>query len=269
MPVRLLIGEIAELLGITTKTIRHYEKIGLLNEAERTFSGYRLYDAQDLLRLYRIKQLQELGLSLERIRTFLTEPEQTQSAEDILRSLEAEITAQITELEARRNQIQEMLAQAPVDILKQPQEVPPSIKLLQEYLGEQAGIDTTVGNYTDKLGAQLDVFLWRHAEYQDQQRELIQELAAQPEARAQIATLMGRIAALDKGELKADELSGLADEIVRYRLENPILSKMMTFCDKLDWPHAEMLGQILTGSMELTPRQRQLFDLVGKRIAQP
>ena len=130
MPVRLLIGEIAELLGITTKTIRHYEKIGLLNEAERTFSGYRLYDAQDLLRLYRIKQLQELGLSLDRIRIFLNEPEQAQSAEDILRSLEVEITAQIAELEARRKQIQDLLTQAPVDILKQPQEVPPSIKLL-------------------------------------------------------------------------------------------------------------------------------------------
>jgi hypothetical protein len=79
---------------------------------------------------------------------------------------------------------------------------------------------------------------------------------------------MGHIAALDKGELKADEVSDLADEIVRLRLENPILSKMMAFCDQLEWPHAEMLGQILTGSMELTPRQRQLFDLVAKRIAQ-
>jgi len=108
--------------------------------------------------------------------------------------------------------------------------------------------------------------LWRHTEYQEQQRELIQELAAQPEARAQIAALMGRIAAVDKGELKADEMSDLADEIVRSRLENPILSKMMSFCDQLDWPHAEMLGQILTGAMELTLRQRKLFDLVSERI---
>jgi len=266
VPVRLLIGEIAELLGTSTKTIRHYEKIGLLDEAERTFSGYRLYDAQDLLRLYRIKQLQDLGLSLERIRIFLQGPEQAQPAEDVLRSLEAEITAQIAELEERRKRVRELLSQEPVDILNQQQEAPPSVRLLQEYLGEQVGLDAAKANYGDTLGAQLDVFLWRHAEYQQQQRELIQELAEQPEARNQIAELMGRIALLDKGEMSAEEVDELAGEIVRLRIENPILSKMMLFCDQLEWPHAEMLGQILTGSMDLTPRQRKLFEVVGKRI---
>lgn len=266
MAVQLLIGEIAELLGITPKAIRHYEKLGLLSEPERTYSGYRLYNAQDLLRLYRIKELQELGLSLERIRIFLQEPEQSQPAESILRNLEAEIAAQIAELQERQQHIQRLLAQTPVDILNQSEEIPPSIKLLQEYLGDQVDIDATLHNYSDKLGAQLDIFLWRHAEYQQQQRELIQELAAQPEARGQLADLMSRIATIETQGTPPEELELLATEIVRLRKENPILAKMISFCDQLDWPHAEMLGQILTGTMELTQAQRKLFELVGQRI---
>jgi DNA-binding transcriptional MerR regulator len=47
---RLLIGEVAELLGITPKAIRHYEQLWLLKKPERTESGCRLYATDDLLR---------------------------------------------------------------------------------------------------------------------------------------------------------------------------------------------------------------------------
>jgi len=43
MKTQLHIGEVAKLLGITPKTIRHYHKVGLLTEPQRTESGYRLY----------------------------------------------------------------------------------------------------------------------------------------------------------------------------------------------------------------------------------
>jgi DNA-binding transcriptional MerR regulator len=151
----LLIGEVARLLGITTKTIRYYEGIGLLDKPGRTESGYRLYDAQDLLRLYRIKQLQELGLSLERIRILLQEPERARSAQDILRTLEEEITTQITALEERREQIRSLLAQEPVDLLQQPQDTPPTLKLLQEYLGDQVAFDAASATEAGQLWTQL------------------------------------------------------------------------------------------------------------------
>jgi DNA-binding transcriptional MerR regulator len=67
----LQIGEVAQLLGVTSKTIRHYHKIGLLPEPERTESGYRLYNAQDLLHLKQIRHMQEFGLSLKHIKTLL------------------------------------------------------------------------------------------------------------------------------------------------------------------------------------------------------
>jgi DNA-binding transcriptional MerR regulator len=43
--------EVARLVGVTTKTVRHYEKVGLLGAPQRSEAGYRLYAADDLLRL--------------------------------------------------------------------------------------------------------------------------------------------------------------------------------------------------------------------------
>ena len=169
MTVQLFIGQVAELLGVTTKTIRYYEGIGLLGKAERTESGYRLYDAQDLLRLFRIRQLQDLGLSLERIRILVQESDRPRVAQDILHTLEAEITDQIAELEERRARVRELLAQAPTDLLAQSQGLPPTLKLLQEYLGGQVEFTASGAGYADQLWAQLDVFLWQHAEYRQQQ----------------------------------------------------------------------------------------------------
>jgi hypothetical protein len=62
MREQLHIGEVARLVGVSTKTIRYYHQIGLLAEPERTESGYRLYDAAHLLRLQHIRRLRALGL---------------------------------------------------------------------------------------------------------------------------------------------------------------------------------------------------------------
>jgi DNA-binding transcriptional MerR regulator len=266
MTVQLLIGEVAKLLGVTTKTIRYYEGIGLLHKPGRTETGYRLYDAQDLLQLYRIKHLQELGLSLERIRFLLQGPERARSAQEILRTLEAEVTAQITALEARREQIRELLAQAPLDLLAQSQEAPTTLKLLQEYLGQQAAVDTATTN-VEQLWVQLDAFLWNHAEYQQQQRELIQYMVEHPEERVQIASLITRVTALAGAPAEAKGVEVLADEIIQLRAQNALLATMMSFLDQWERPSAEILGQILTGAAELSPAQRRLFDLVAKRLA--
>jgi DNA-binding transcriptional MerR regulator len=51
------IGEVAALVGVSPKTIRYYHEVGLLAEPPRTGAGYRLYTAQDLLRLQRIRRL--------------------------------------------------------------------------------------------------------------------------------------------------------------------------------------------------------------------
>jgi DNA-binding transcriptional MerR regulator len=65
------IGELAESAGLSTKTIRYYEDIGILPEPERTSSGYRDYDDVALERLRFIKSAQAVGFSLGEIREVL------------------------------------------------------------------------------------------------------------------------------------------------------------------------------------------------------
>jgi DNA-binding transcriptional MerR regulator len=62
------IGEIAQLAGLTQRTIRYYEEIGLLNSVKRLEGGKRIYTDEDLRRLKFIKRLKILGLSLSEMK---------------------------------------------------------------------------------------------------------------------------------------------------------------------------------------------------------
>ncbi len=66
------VGELAAHFGLNPKTIRYYEEIGLLPRAERSESGYRLYDERDVERLGFIRRAKTLGLSLDEIRDILS-----------------------------------------------------------------------------------------------------------------------------------------------------------------------------------------------------
>lgn len=61
------IGELAKQLGITTRTIRYYEEIGLMGKSERLNGGTRTYTKDDILRLKFILKLKGLGISLKEI----------------------------------------------------------------------------------------------------------------------------------------------------------------------------------------------------------
>lgn len=61
------IGELAKRLGITTRTIRYYEEIGLMGPTERIGGGTRTYNVDDVLRLKFILKLKQLGISLKDI----------------------------------------------------------------------------------------------------------------------------------------------------------------------------------------------------------
>ena len=65
------IGDAARLSGVTAKMIRHYEAIGLIPPAGRTFAGYRIYSDADLHRLRFIKRSRSLGFPVKQIETLL------------------------------------------------------------------------------------------------------------------------------------------------------------------------------------------------------
>ena len=65
------IGDAAALTGVSAKMIRHYEAIGLIPPANRTFANYRLYSEADLHRLRFIRRGRSLGFSMKQIQELL------------------------------------------------------------------------------------------------------------------------------------------------------------------------------------------------------
>jgi DNA-binding transcriptional MerR regulator len=72
-PVLWRIGEVAKLTSVTTRALRYWEELGLLQPATRTGGGERLYAASDVRRVTRIRDLQELlGFSLDEVKAVLS-----------------------------------------------------------------------------------------------------------------------------------------------------------------------------------------------------
>jgi DNA-binding transcriptional MerR regulator len=70
-PELLKIGDFARIAGTNLRTLRYYEELGLLQPAHRSQGGFRYYRETDLHRLNMIRDLQELGLHLDRIRELM------------------------------------------------------------------------------------------------------------------------------------------------------------------------------------------------------
>ncbi len=125
---RLKIGEVAVRSGISVKTIRYYEDIGLLAPTvERSDTGYRLFQQQALKRLEFIKCAQSLGLRLQEIQALLAIHDQGDlPCPEVKQQLQAKsqtITTQIEALENLKAQLQRLLStwedQPPSDHLAQ------------------------------------------------------------------------------------------------------------------------------------------------------
>ncbi|WP_105566751.1 MerR family transcriptional regulator [Microbacterium halophytorum] len=65
------IGELAERTGLSLRTIRHYDEVGLVKPSGRSEGGFREYDASDLSRLMLIRRMKPLGYSLEQMADLL------------------------------------------------------------------------------------------------------------------------------------------------------------------------------------------------------
>ncbi len=65
------IGEVAERTGLSLRTIRHYEEVGLVIPSARSKGGFRLYTETDVERLMVIRRMKPLGFSLEEMRDLL------------------------------------------------------------------------------------------------------------------------------------------------------------------------------------------------------
>ena len=68
------VKEVADLVGISVRTLHHYDEIGLLIPEDMTQAGYRIYSEKNLEHLQQILFLQELGFSLKKIKEIMESP---------------------------------------------------------------------------------------------------------------------------------------------------------------------------------------------------
>src|SRR5262245_29822225 len=99
----LTISQAAAFAGVTVKTVRHYHRLGLIDEPRRDGSDYRRYASTDLLRLVRVRTLAEAGVPLAKIGAML-DADPDRFAADVA-DVEQRLTEQIEQLIARRHML--------------------------------------------------------------------------------------------------------------------------------------------------------------------
>ncbi|OKH98977.1 MerR family transcriptional regulator [Streptomyces sp. CB02923] len=105
------IGELAGVVGITTRAVRHYHRTGLLPEPPRQPNGYREYSLRDAVELARIRRLTELGLSLDEVKDVLAD-DAGKDLLDILTELDADLARQEEAIRQRRARLARLFEQA-------------------------------------------------------------------------------------------------------------------------------------------------------------
>ena len=106
------IGEAARLSGVSAKMIRHYESIGLIPPAGRTFAGYRLYNEADLHRLGFVRRARGLGFSIKQIEALLgLWDDRSRASAEVKRLAQAhvdELAEKIAEMQAMQRTLQDL-----------------------------------------------------------------------------------------------------------------------------------------------------------------
>jgi Cu(I)-responsive transcriptional regulator len=113
------IGTLSRKTGTKVQTIRYYEEIGLMNEADRTEGGQRRYFEKDLDRLAFIRHSRQLGFSLDSIRELLElsdNPAQSCIAADsIARRQLRQVDQRIKRLRALKKELKRMVSECEGD----------------------------------------------------------------------------------------------------------------------------------------------------------
>ncbi|QNS06552.1 MerR family transcriptional regulator [Streptomyces xanthii] len=188
------IGELAAIVGVTTRAVRHYHHQGLLPEPERRPNGYREYTLRHAVELARIRRLTELGLGLTEVRDVLAD-DAGRDLVEVLAELDADLARQEAAIHERRARLRQLLA------------------------GAEEGALPDDGF----VSAELAAFLGELGEIQDdspmavKDREMLTliDVTAPPEARAELMTsLAGAFAApgaADAARAVYARLDALAD----------------------------------------------------------
>ncbi|MFF4183885.1 MerR family transcriptional regulator [Streptomyces sp. NPDC001691] len=186
------ISEIAALVGVTTRAVRHYHHLGLLPEPARLANGYRQYTVRDAVALARIRRLTELGLGLDEVRDVIADDAGHELAE-VLAGLDADLARQEAEIRARRARLATLLARARDGRLTTDDELSPELADLFAELGAPPAASAMAAKDRELLS--------------------LLETAAAPEERARLRAAVRAVAAAPGAAERAHEVYALLDDL--------------------------------------------------------
>jgi DNA-binding transcriptional MerR regulator len=195
------IGEVSERTGLTRRTLRHYDELGLLVPSTRSWGDYRLYDEADLLRLLQIQNLKALGLSLTEIADALADPDLDAGAtlRSHLEHLEQQIAAE-RDLAGRLRRLAESADRSWEDVLeaisatRQLSHPDPSVRIRAALGAPGSTADLFAALAAERDPAVQEVLVWALARRTDAAPAALERLSdPDPDLRCLMVRLLAKI----------------------------------------------------------------------------
>lgn len=187
------IGVLAELAGVTVRTLRHYHQACVLPEPRRLSNGYRDYTVDHLVAVLRIRQLVGSGLSLAQAGTVVADSASA-SAEEALDEVDRALEARIAALTEQRR------------------------RLAQARSGRHVGLSRLAAALTVKPTDVPVAILFAHLYADHPEVDLLTDALLTPTLRSALVSTQDRFEALDETS-STSELDDLADEMHRIVAE--------------------------------------------------
>ncbi|QSB04621.1 MerR family transcriptional regulator [Natronoglycomyces albus] len=117
---RLTVGRLAALVGVSVRTLHHWDDIGLVRPSNRTWAGYRVYSDEDVARIHRVLVYRELGFILADIKHVLDDP--NADVQDQLRKQRSQLVERISRLQDMVGAVDRMMEASATGIRLSPEE---------------------------------------------------------------------------------------------------------------------------------------------------
>ncbi|MBW0106021.1 MerR family transcriptional regulator [Pseudonocardia sp. KRD291] len=241
----MLSSELAELAGVTVRTLRHYHQIGLMPEPPRSAGGYRRYDVGHLVRLLRITRMTALGVPLSSLPAVLDDPV---AADELLDELDRRAADDIERLTARRSGIAALRRSGA------PPDLPPELSAWRSAPAEGTPADMARFEHEQLI-------LVGHLLGSDGPAGFATLFGEAQDGVAGSAPLTARFYALD-ADTPDDEVASLVDELVVHL--QPVVARLHALSPF--GPQATALMEELN-ERTLRPAQHRVLRRVQKRLA--
>jgi DNA-binding transcriptional MerR regulator len=143
-------AELAQVAGVTVRTLRHYHQLGILPEPPRSTNGYREYTIRDLVRVLRIKNLSTAGVPLDSAARMIDDENTDSDFDSVLDDIDRALESKIAELSAQRSAI------AAARAAKTTPDLPSELLRFVEFLSGSSPSTAAAGREQLALLANLD-----------------------------------------------------------------------------------------------------------------